>query len=97
MLIELRLDVIGVSRAHDRLSTERHEISDLALDVEVCVLAQERNAGDRSTFDIDSLHFADLRDVLETDITERQFQRGIDHFTARAARYNDVSNLMPQL
>src|SRR5690242_21687704 len=97
MLIELGFDVIGVGRTHDRLPTERHEISDLALDVEVCVLAEEWNAGDRSAFDIDGFHFVDLRNILETDITEREFQGGIDHFTTRTARYDDVSNLMSQL
>src|ERR1044072_8847420 len=97
MLIELRFDVIGVSRTHDRLPTERHEISNLAFDVEVCVFAEEWNAGDRSAFDIDGSHFVDLRNILEPDITEREFQRRIDHFTARTARHDDVSNLMSQL
>ena len=64
----------------------------LARDVEVGMFTEEGNRGDRAIREIESLHFGEVDDILESTCVEHQLQTWILKRPARVSRDDDRAN-----
>src|SRR5579864_6252163 len=97
MFIEPGFNIAGVSSKQERVRTHPHQPCHFALDVQVRMLAEERQARDGNLAIAEFFHFGDLNAIPESAILEQEFERWILKMPASIAWDNNVLHFMPDL
>src|ERR1051326_8598138 len=63
--IETRLDVAGIRSEQQRVGPNFDHPSELALDIQVCMLSEERQPGDLHAIAADFLHFGNFNHIFK--------------------------------
>ena len=97
VLVHLGADVARVGREQQGTPPQADEVSRLARDVQVRVLAEERDRGDRPRAERQLVHIGDFHDVAEAAMLEHQPQRRVLERPGDVARHDHRPDSPPQL
>src|SRR5262245_60532721 len=97
MFVKTRFDVAGIGGKQQRPTANSNQVRRLAAYIQIRMLTQERQRGDRAVVESQALHLIQLDHVPAADVLENQLQRRVLQESARARRHNKVLHLVSDL
>src|SRR5262245_65733324 len=97
MFVKARFDVAGIGGKQQRPTANSNQVRRLAAYIQIRMLTQERQRGDRAVVESQALHLIQLDHVPAADVLEDQLQRGVLKEPAGTRRYHEVLHLVSDL